>query len=488
MKLSLKFSAILIVGIVILSAADGFLRVRRQVALFENDMRRDHRSMGATLASAAADVWSAEGKQPAMEMINRFNRKKTNVEIRWLQQNGLGGGPRDEAAAGAVLAAVAGGKPAETIETRASGDRYLCTYLPVSVDGRMVGALEISESFALQQSYVRSTIVRAALTTLATVVILCSAVLLLGYLFVGRPISALVEKTRRVGAGDFSWKLSLGQRDELAALADEMNIMSGRLEEANRKVVTETAARIAALEQLRHADRLTTVGQLASGIAHEVGTPLNVVSGRAKMIVSGRAAGEEIANNARIIMEQVDRIAGTIRQLLDFARRRESRKAVVDIRDIVRKTLELLDPVAGRTGVELRLSDAAGPVLADVDDAQLQQALTNLVINGIQAMPGGGGLTVAVGTAAATPPPGHGGPEGEHARISVRDEGIGIPADNMPRLFDPFFTTKDVGEGTGLGLSVAYGIARENGGWIGVESGEGGGSTFTIYLPSEAQT
>ncbi|MFH1438679.1 MAG: ATP-binding protein [Pseudomonadota bacterium] len=488
MKLSLKFSAILIIGIVVLSAVDGFLRVRRQIALFENDMRRDHRSMGATLASAAADIWSAEGEQPAHEMINKFNRKKTDVEIRWLRLDGQGEGRPDAPAADGVRAAVTTGKPAETIEARESGDRHLCTYLPVTVDGRPVGALEISESFVHQQRYVRSTIVRAILTTLATVVILCSAVLLLGYWFVGRPINALVEKTRRVGAGDFTWRLRLGQRDELAALADEMNIMSGRLEEANRKVATETAARIAALEQLRHADRLTTVGQLASGIAHEVGTPLNVVSGRAKMIATGRAAGDEIAGNARIIMEQVDRIAGTIRQLLDFARRRESRRAVVDIRLIVRKTLELLEPVVVRAGVDMRLVDAAGPVLADVDDAQLQQALTNLVINGIQAMPGGGVLTVAVGTAAATPPPGHGGPEGEHARISVRDEGIGIPADNIPQLFDPFFTTKDVGEGTGLGLSVAYGIARENDGWIGVESEEGGGSTFTIYLPREAQT
>ena len=486
MKLSLKFSAILIIGILALSAADGLLRVRRQIALFETDMRRDHRSMGATLASAAADVWSADGEEPAMEMIDRFNRKNTNVEIRWLRLEGLGGGRRD--AGNGVIASITGGKTAETIEERESGERYLCTYLPVTVDGRAVGALEISESFAHQRKYVRNTILRAILTTLLTVVILCAAVLLLGYFFVGRPINALVEKTRRVGRGDFSWKLSLGQRDELAALAEEMNVMSERLEEANSKVATETAARIAALEQLRHADRLTAVGRLASGIAHEVGTPLNVVSGRAKMIATGKAADESIKGNARVIIEQSDRIAQIIRQLLDFARRREPRRVSVDIHDIVHRTFELLEPAADGAGVDMRMADPEGPVLVNADDAYLQQALTNLVINGIQAMPGGGALTVAVGVADVSPPAGHDGPTGPYARISVRDEGTGIAVDNIPCLFDPFFTTKDVGEGTGLGLSVAHGIVREQGGWIGVESEAGVGSTFTIHLPCEAKT
>ena len=124
--------------------------------------------------------------------------------------------------------------------------------------------------------------------------------------------------------------------------------------------------------------------------------------------------------------------------------------------------------------------------LAEVDEGQIQQALTNLVVNGIQAMPRGGRLEITVRRERAVPPIDIGGPEAEFLRIAVRDEGDGIAPDNLRRLFEPFFTTKDVGEGTGLGLAVAYGIVREHDGWIGVESTPGAGSCFSIFLPPSA--
>jgi signal transduction histidine kinase len=115
-----------------------------------------------------------------------------------------------------------------------------------------------------------------------------------------------------------------------------------------------------------------------------------------------------------------------------------------------------------------------------MDEGQVQQALTNLVLNGIQAMPNGGHLRIALQRERACP---DSGIEGEYARLSVADEGTGIAAADLPRVFEPFFTTKDVGEGTGLGLSVSYGIVEEHGGWIAVESQPGKGSRFSILLP-----
>ncbi|HEY0710873.1 MAG TPA: ATP-binding protein, partial [Polyangia bacterium] len=122
---------------------------------------------------------------------------------------------------------------------------------------------------------------------------------------------------------------------------------------------------------------------------------------------------------------------------------------------------------------------------ADVDVGLLQQALTNLVANGIQAMPKGGHLRVRLFRRRITPPPELGGTEAEFASFEVCDEGVGIPADAMSRIFEPFFTTKGVGEGTGLGLSVAYGIARDHGGWIAVTTEEGRGSCFSLFVPIE---
>jgi two-component system NtrC family sensor kinase len=169
--------------------------------------------------------------------------------------------------------------------------------------------------------------------------------------------------------------------------------------------------------------------------------------------------------------------------LLDFARRREPQKSSTDLAALARQTLALLGPTAKKHGVKLEGPAPDSSERLDLDAGQIQQVLTNLVVNGIQAMPRGGRLTLALRRERALPPVDSGGEEGEYLRIDVRDEGAGIPPDVLPRIFDPFFTTKGVGEGTGLGLSVSFGIVREHRGWIGVETEVGRGSRFSVFLP-----
>jgi signal transduction histidine kinase len=258
--------------------------------------------------------------------------------------------------------------------------------------------------------------------------------------------------------------------------------MCDRLAEARERVAAETSTRIATIEQLRHAERLATVGQLASGIAHELGTPLNVVWARAKMIAS-LDPSTEVAGNARIIAEQSQQMTRIIRQLLDFARPRTPQKAEVDLWQVVRQTMGLLHPLAEKNRVSFVLPQAAPPVPARVDAQLMQQVLSNLAINGIQAMPGGGKLAFSIERERLRPPADHGGPEAEYIALRVRDEGVGMGEETLRRLFEPYFTTKGVGEGTGLGLSVSRGMVREHGGWIAVESTPGKGSCFSVYLP-----
>src|SRR4051812_15420719 len=149
--------------------------------------------------------------------------------------------------------------------------------------------------------------------------------------------------------------------------------MCDALAAANEATSRETAARLAAVEQLRHADRLTTVGKLASGIAHELGTPLNIVAGRGYMIASGEATGDEVADNARIIMEQTERMTRIIRQLLDFARPRPVEKARADVRALAAQTVALLRPMADKQRVSLSLVGPDEPAVAVVDAGQMQQ-------------------------------------------------------------------------------------------------------------------
>jgi signal transduction histidine kinase len=260
--------------------------------------------------------------------------------------------------------------------------------------------------------------------------------------------------------------------------------MASALQHARSALEAETAARLSAQGSLRHADRLTTVGKLASGIAHELGTPLNVVDARARMIASRDVEGDEALQSAKIISSQVAQMTRIIRQLLDFARRGPPKRQTEPLRPLVRRTFELLGPLAHKRGVKLeeRLEEAQ---LACVDPGGFAQVLTNLVMNAVQAMQTAGSVEVTATSERRTPPPELGGEPRDFVRVDVTDNGPGIAPEAVDRIFEPFFTTKDVGEGTGLGLSVSYGIVRDHGGWIGVESQPGRGARFSVYLPVE---
>jgi signal transduction histidine kinase len=341
--------------------------------------------------------------------------------------------------------------------------------------------LVLTESLASSDNYVRTTI----LATLGTSVLLIALSTLIifgvGWWLLGSPLRLVVAQARAIGGGDLQAQLVLRRHDEMGELAREMNAMSRRLLDAHELAAREAAGRISALEQLRHAERLTTVGRLASGIAHELGTPLNVVDARAQMIARGESGGEGARQDAKIISEQRRRMTQIIQQLLDFARPRRAQKVRHDLAAIVRTTLDLLRHLATRHNVVLR-EIGQNDVFAAVDVSQMQQLAMNLLVNAIQAQPNGGEVRIAVF-------PGHGvsvRPElNGVAAVSlvVEDDGAGMAPEVRARMFEPFFTTKEVGQGTGLGLAIVYGIVEEHAGSIDVHSELGAGTRITVVLP-----
>jgi len=348
-------------------------------------------------------------------------------------------------------------------------------------DGRMrlyrhLGArtLEFSSSMTRIDAKRRQNLIRAVVKS--TLLVLLGSVFawLVGLRLVGRPVERLIAHARRIAGGDLGRQGHHGQ-GELGQLGDEMNAMCERLAEAQARVERETEARVRALTELRHADRLKTLGQLAAGVAHELGTPLNVVAGHAQMMAKLVADGPiadtaELGRDARTIGEQAARMTVIIRQLLDFARSSPLHTERVELGALCQRTLDLLRHLPRSPSVSLEL-EAPSPVWALADPAQLQQALTNLVINAVQASPDGGVVRVALSS------------DGKDARLEVVDHGSGIAPTDRDRVFEPFFTTKPVGEGTGLGLSVAYGIVEDHGGHIALSSEVGRGTTATIVLP-----
>ncbi|HEX4351538.1 MAG TPA: ATP-binding protein [Polyangiales bacterium] len=247
------------------------------------------------------------------------------------------------------------------------------------------------------------------------------------------------------------------------------------------RVEYEMSLRMSAVAELRHAERLNTIGKLATGLAHELGSPTAVIAGRAELIAGDLLTPEERVASALTIVEQSHRIARIIRNMLDFGRRSATETKREDIATLAEETVELLRTIARKSGVEITVRGSE--VKARINRSELQQVLSNLLANAIYALHDGGRIDVVVEEANARLPENGDRAVRSYACLEVRDEGSGIAPEILPRIFDPFFTTKPAGDGTGLGLSVSYGIIRDHGGGIRIQSVLGGGTTVRVYLP-----
>ena len=455
----------------------------------ENRARASSLLLGRALRPALVEIWSQKGPTLAIQMLayaaDRV-RRTLPFDLRFVQLSETAEAGMQPVVGSERLAGL-GPKDERVFVENVGGSDTLLTYLPVTIGGEQVGALEIAGPLNERdhEFYVEIVHIVGGTALAATVALLVVAIA--GYFFVGRPMRRLAEKARRIGSGDLSGPLDVRQGDEVGVLAAEINQMCERLAAAQARVDEETNRRLAASEQLRHADRLTTVGKLASGLAHELGTPLNVISGRAKMIVRGQTAGDGLTESAQAIVDQAERMTNIIKQLLGFARRRQPQQRRESLRGIVDRTLALLAPLAQKSSVVLATRHHEPEPFADIDVPLVEQALANLVINAIQAMPKGGTLSISSREEIVSPPAGITAAAGSYACLHVEDTGVGMTAEELRHAFEPFFTTKEVGRGTGLGLSVAHGIVRDHGGWIAATSSLDKGSRFSIYVPSSSK-
>jgi signal transduction histidine kinase len=330
MKLTTKFLLCLCGMMLVVLGVSGWVRYQRELELFDADMQHDAEVLADSMGAAVARIWRTNGEAAAMQLIARANSRRSHMHLRWVWLDAPATDASRPAQAPARLDALAPGDVASVRDPRYGKDGALFTYARVDVPGGRPGAMEIRESLSAEKSYVRTTLRHTILTTLALFALSGALAAALGYWMVGRPVALLAGKARRVGGGDLTGPLIMKQHDELGELAAEMNRMCDQL-------AAEMAARQTTTEQLRHADRLMTVGKLASGIAHELGTPLNVVAGRAGLVADGEVEGAEARDSARIIAEQAQRMTRIIRQLLDFARPRPPHAADVELRHLAER-------------------------------------------------------------------------------------------------------------------------------------------------------
>lgn len=424
MRIANRLTVLLVTVLVLLLAADAALRLDRDLALFERDARRDHRVLAETLVRVVAEAWQGQGVAAAEALIARVTGARQRLTIRLVTR-----------------ASEAEADDLSQIMTTHEGfdEAVLTTRAVVVVDGRRRGVLVLEESLRGRRDYVRAALVQAGVSLLLLATLVALAVWGMTRWLVARPIERVEARTRDASA---------------------------RLDEA-------LVQRATAEEQARRADRLMTAGQLSAAMTHELGTPLNVVSARARMIADGDAQGDEILRYARIIDEQVSRMSRTIRGFLDFARGQGRADEIVDLAALVEATVALLGPLAKKRAAYLAATPTEARPRTRGDADLLQQALVNLVVNALHAVGSGGEVTMHARVA-----------EGR-ALVEVRDDGCGIPEEHMTHIYDPFFSTRGAGEGTGLGLSVVRGIMEQHGGRIEAQSQSGRGSTFVLSLPLE---
>ena len=248
--------------------------------------------------------------------------------------------------------------------------------------------------------------------------------------------------------------------------------------------VRDITAKRAAEEQLIQAQKMESVGQLTGGIAHDFNNMLTVITGTIEILADGVKHDPALASIVRMIDDAADRASQLTANLLAFARKQPLRPRETDVNALVEEVVQLLSPTLGRQiEIETALSDQAWPAL--IDRGQLSSALVNLAINARDAMPEGGRLLFRTAnfTRDAHDAEVVGLGPGDYVTIEVIDSGAGIPAAIRDRIFEPFFSTKQFGTGTGLGLSMVFGFAKQSGGGIVVDGEEGKGACFRIYLP-----
>ena len=355
-------------------------------------------------------------------------------------------------------------------------DRELLTHLQPLINQRecqrchgsdhnIRGVLRISTSMKAVNEAIRSNRNRVIIISLITIILVGLVLEFLIRRVILKPVDGLIETMAKVEKGDLTARVDVDVDDELGRMGRSFNSMIMKLEEANKKLAAQHHL------LMERTEKMASLGQLASGIAHEINNPL---AGMFNCVRALRTDGDDKDLRGKylgLIDKGLKRVEVIVKQLLGFAKEHRLEFSPNKVDDIILDTIKLVEYKMKKDNVYLRLDLNCNSNEYLIDYHHMQQVILNMVINAIQAMPDGGILSIRSVDLE------------KHIMLSISDTGIGITKENLSKIFDPFFTTKDVGVGSGLGLSVSYGIIEKLGGKIDVLSEVNKGTTFKITIP-----
>jgi len=355
-------------------------------------------------------------------------------------------------------------------------DWYITAYEPIEdIFGQRAGMLYVGVLEAKYADVRRKALTVFVLMTVAGVALAIG----LGYVIAtksSRPVQQLIKASVQVSQGNLSPEIGPISRSEIGVLQKTFMEMLNSIQERDKRQKAESEIK------LLQSEKQASIGKLAGGVAHEINNPLTGIFTFTHMLLRRKDIPEDVRSDLETIAQETERVRKIVKGLLDFSRQIELDREPTDVNRLIRQTILLVENQALIKGVNLNFEPGTGLPMITLDRNQMQSVLLNIIINALDATDPGGSITVTTGIGVSTSHPGQNGIE-----ILCTDTGCGIPPENLSKLFDPFFTTKEVGHGTGLGLSVSYGIVERHGGTIWVQSKVGKGSTFKVWLPIEEQ-
>jgi signal transduction histidine kinase len=446
MRVALKIAAWMTVVLLVLQIVMGLIRLDREGRIVEQELRRDHHIFGAALVAAVErQAEQGDGLPEALALLDDIELAEREIAL--------------------DLDLVQVIEPSQRVR-----DGVLVTEMAVNLAG-VTGRLTLREPQAELQRVAlegqRQILVESSLLLAFSLL----AAALGGRVVVGTRIQKLLKRSVQIGQGDLAPQVPVAGGDELAEVGKALEHLACELERARSSAIAEYDARQTAVEQLRHADRLRLVGDLAAGVAHELGSPLHVISGNANFLADAAGLSPMLRETAQDIRDQADRMSRLVRDLLELAHPKPPSESLQPLADIWGDLRSSGEGLVRGTGVHLVLSSP--PELSvKVRPALLVQALANLIRNAVQAQPEGGAVRVSA--------------VGRDARVDliVEDDGPGIPKSMHASVFATFFTTKPPGQGMGLGLPLVQGIVEEAGGLIRIERSASSGARFVVTLPA----
>lgn len=483
MSLSARLTLALSLAALILFGSVGTWQLRAEEHDLRRAVRHDMQLLGRSLQVAFENALRDRQEEDVQETLRELERIDPRVDVFVYD------------AAGAQIAASTGAversrwlaarpESSELYFVDAEGPLRVELLVPLELTRSAVPAtLVVVRPLDDMRSDLAATRRRVLLSVAGFVALVAILSMTLSRLWVGAPLARMVRHMRRVRGGDLSPFASTPRGDEVGQTVREFEALVADLRDAKTRLEAEGEARQRLEQGLREVDKHATIGRLAAGVAHEIGSPLQILEGRLAALDGKADDPTETRRIARIVLAQAQRITRIVSRLTDLARRRPVRTLAFDAARPVRSVVELLEGEARRRGVTLSVSTETSLPTLDGDPDAVQQLTLNLVRNSLQATDTGGRIDVSVSRATFASA---GGRVRDAVRIDVTDDGCGMDDSTRLRVFEPFFTTRAAEGGSGLGLAVVKGIVEEMGGRVEVRSEPSRGTTVIADLPTRS--